>query len=108
MNYNNGKFMVYTSDAPTTNRLRVIRAAVSNVANSLKLETEFSPRRKLLSIYVYYRSEAGDEIPIYCDWGKSWSEKDVSRAIRSMMFVLSFHPNHSSLRATREEMCISA
>jgi len=100
--------MVYTSDAPTMNRLRVVRAAVSKVANTLKLETEFSPRRKLLSIYVYYRSETGDEIPIYCDWGKSWSENDVSRAIRSMMFVLSFHPNHSSLRSIREEMCISA
>lgn len=100
--------MVYTSDAPPTNRLRVVGAAVSKVANTLKLETEFSPRRKLLSIYVYYRSEAGDEIPIYCDWGKSWSEKDVSRAIRSMMFVLSFHPNHSNLRSIREEMCISA
>lgn len=100
--------MVYTSEAPPTNRLRVVGAAVSKLANTLKLETEFSPRRKLLSIYVYYRSEAGDEIPIYCDWGKSWSEKDVSRAIRSMMFVLSFHPNHSNLRSTRKEMCISA
>ncbi|MCK4933777.1 hypothetical protein KAS06_03815 [Candidatus Bathyarchaeota archaeon] len=105
---NSRKFLVYTSDAPHTNRLRVVGAAVSKIANSLKLDTEFSPKRKLLSIYVYYRSEAGDEIPIYCDWGKSWGEEDVCRAIRSMMFVLSFHPNHSSLRSARKEMCISA
>ena len=99
--------MVYTSNGPTTNRLRVVSKAVSKVANSLKLKTEFSLRRELLSIYVYYRSEAGDEIPIYSDWGKSSNEEDVHRAIRSMMFVLSFHPNHPNLRTIRKRMCMS-
>jgi hypothetical protein len=105
---NNGKFMVYTSNEPATNRLRVISRAVSKVANSLELKTEFSSKRKLLSIYVYYRSEAGDEIPIYSDWGKSCTEKDVHRAIRNMMFVLSFHPNHTNLRLARKKMCLFA
>ena len=104
----NGKFMVYTSDDPIANRLRIVSKAVSKVANSLELETEFSPKRKLLSIYVYYRSEAGDEIPIYSDWGKNSDEMDVRRAIRGMMFVLSFHPNHSNLRSAREKMCMPA
>jgi hypothetical protein len=104
----NGKFMIYASNTPSTERLRVIGSAVTKVADSLNLETELSKKRKLLSIYVYYRSDAGDEIPVYCDWGKSWKEEDVYKAIRNMMFVLSFHPSHSSLRTMRKEACISA
>ena len=92
---NNGKFMIYSSDKQNYERLKIVGSAVTKVASSLKLETEISPRRKLLSIYVYYKGGAGDEIPVYCDWGKSWKEEDVYRAIRSMMFVLSFHPHHS-------------
>jgi hypothetical protein len=105
---NNGKFMIYASNKPSLERLRIVGSAVAKVANSLKLETEVSPRRKLLSIYVYYKGDAGDEIPVYCDWGKNWNEEDVYRAIRNMMFVLSFHPRHSSLRAIRKEVCVSA
>ena len=104
----NGKFMIYASDRPSPERLRIVGSAVSKVANALKLETEVSPRSKLLSIYVYYRSHVGDEIPVYCDWGKSWKENDVYRAIKNMMFVLSFHPSHPSLRSIRKEVCISA
>jgi hypothetical protein len=104
----NGKFTIYASSTPKTERLRVIGSAVTKVANSLHLETELSKKRKLLSIYVYYRGSEGDEIPVYCDWGKSWSENDVYRAIRNMMFVLSFHPHHSSLRMLRKEASISA
>ena len=105
---NNGKLMIYASDAPQLERLRIVGSAVAKVADSLKLDTELSPRKKLLSIYVYYRSLQGDEIPVYCDWGKSWKEDDVHRAIRNMMFVLSFHPHHSNLRTMRHEVCVSA
>ncbi|MGB9135598.1 MAG: hypothetical protein WCC63_08495 [Candidatus Bathyarchaeia archaeon] len=105
---NNEKFMIYASNVPSAERLRVIGSAVAKVADSLNLETELSKKRKLLSIYVYYRSDEGDEIPVYCDWGKSWKEEDVYRAIRNMMFVLSFHPSYSSLRTLRKEVCISA
>ncbi|MFX1495479.1 MAG: hypothetical protein ACFFBZ_14440 [Promethearchaeota archaeon] len=104
----NGKFMIYASNMPNPERLKIVGSAVAKVANSLKLETELSPRRKLLSIYVYYKSDESDEIPVYCDWGKSWREDDVYRAIRNMMFVLSFHPLHSNLRAIRREICVSA
>lgn len=105
---NNGKFMIYASNMPRPERLRIVGSAVAKVASSLKLETEISPKKKLLSIYVYYKSDSGDEIPVYCDWGKSWEEEDVYRAIRNMMFVLSFHPRHSRLRTIRKEVCISA
>ena len=88
--------------------MKVVGSAVAKVAGSLNLETELSRKRKLLSIYVYYRGNEGDEIPVYCDWGKSWREEDVCRAIRSMLFVLSFHPAHSSLRPLRKGTCISA
>jgi len=105
---NNGKFMIYASNKPSLERLRIVGSAVAKVANSLKLETKVSPKRKLLSIYVYYKGDAGDEIPVYCDWGKNWNEEDVYRAIKNMMFVLSFHPRHSRLRAIRKEVCVSA
>jgi len=105
---NNGKFMIYASNSPRLERLRIVGSAVAKVASFLKLETELSPRRKLLSIYVYYKSDAGDEIPVYCDWGKGWKEEDVYRAIRNMMFVLSFHPRHPSLRTIRKEISVSA
>ena len=99
--------MVYASNMPSPERLKIVGSAVTKVANSLKLETELSPRKKLLSIYVYYKSDAGDEIPVYCDWGKTWKEDEVYHAIRNMMFVLSFHPRHSNLRTIRK-VCISA
>jgi hypothetical protein len=105
---NNGKLMIYASNSPHLERLKIVGSAVAKVADSLQLETELSPKRKLLSIYVYYKGHSGDEIPVYCDWGKSWKEKDVYRAIRNMMFVLSFHPRHSKLRTIRKEVCISA
>ena len=105
---NNGKITIYASQAPSRERLRIVGSAVARIADSLNFETELSPKRKLLSIYVYYKSDAGDEIPLYCDWGKEWKEEDVYRAIRNMMFVLSFHPRHSSLRTIRREVCTSA
>jgi hypothetical protein len=105
---NNGRFMIYASQAPNLERLKIVGSAVVKVADSLKLDTEISPRKKLLSIYVYYKGDANEEIPVYCDWGKNWKEEDICRAIRNMMFVLSFHPRHSNLRNIRKEVCISA
>jgi hypothetical protein len=104
---NGGKFLIYASNTPLPERLKVIGSAVAKVASSLRLETELSPRRKLLSIHVYYRSDAGDEIPVYSDWGKAWNEEDIYRAIRNMMFVLSFHPRHTNLKTIRQS-CLSA
>jgi hypothetical protein len=100
--------MIYASDAPSRKRLKIVGSAVSRIADSLEVETELSGGKKLLSIYVYYRSDAGEEIPVYCDWGKSWEEDEVYQAIRNMMFVLSFHPRHLDLRSIRRKVCVSA
>ncbi len=100
--------MIYMSNVQNPERVRVVGSAVLRVASSLKLETELSSRRKMLSIYVYYRSDAGEEIPVYCDWGKSWREEDVCRAIRNMMFVLSFHPSYPRLAMMRKGTQVSA
>jgi hypothetical protein len=105
----NGKFLIYTSRFSSQGeRLRVVGSAVAKVAHSLSLSVEVAPTRKILSVYVYYRNEHGEEIPVYCDWGKNWGEEDVYKAIRNMMFVLSFHPEHSDLQDIRKDMCVSA
>jgi hypothetical protein len=105
----NGKFLIYTSRFSSQgNRLRVVGAAVAKVAKALSLGVEVASTKKILSVYVYYRNENGEEIPIYCDWGKNWCEEDVYKAIRNMMFVLSFHPEHTNLQGIRKEMCVSA
>lgn len=105
----NGKFLIYTSRfSGHSDRLRVVGSAVAKVARSLSLSVEVAPTKKILSVYVYYRNESGEEIPVYCDWGKNWGEEDVYKAIRNMMFVLSFHPEYTGLQNIRKEMCISA
>jgi hypothetical protein len=104
----NGKLKIYSSNAPSLDRLRIVDSAVSRVAGSLNFGLEHSNRKDLLSIYVYYEGASGDEIPLYCDWGKQFGADEVSRSIRSMMFVLSFHPKHSNLRGIRTNMVHSA
>jgi hypothetical protein len=104
-----GKFLIYTSRFSNQgDRLRVVRPAVAKIAKSLSLGVEIAPTKKTLSVYVYYQNDSGEEIPVYCDWGKNWNEEDVYKAIRNMMFVLSFHPGFSGLQNVREEMCVSA
>lgn len=105
---NNGSFKVYASNKPNLERLKIVGSAVAKLADSLKLRTEVSPKENVLSIYVYYRASGGVEIPVYSDWGKNWKEEEVHRAIRNMLFVLSFHPNHSRLRTVRQKMCVPA
>ncbi len=99
---NNGRFLVY---APNHNkRLGIVKPAVVKAAQNLRLELEVTHTKKLSPIYVYYRSRRDEEdIPIYCDWGKEGTVEDVYRAIQGMMFVLSFHPEHSELRSERKE-----
>ena len=56
-------------------------------------------------IYVYYEENGDDElIPLYCDEGKISDLEGISSALRSMMFVLSFHPKHSALKQIRKEI----
>jgi len=100
---NNGKFLIYASNQHR--RLKIVKPAVAKAAETLKLRIEVAQTKKLLPIYVYYRSECSEEeIPVYCDWGKDGNEEDVYCAIKNMMFVLSFHPRHSALQTVRKEI----
>lgn len=100
------KLLIYTPRFSTYyDRAKVVGSAVAKIAQKIKMETEVATKAKLLSVYVCYRSRDDEEIPVYSDWGKDWNEEDVSHAIKSVMFALSFHPKHSSLRAIRRELC---
>jgi hypothetical protein len=102
---NNGKFRIYASNEHR--RLKIVKPAVAKAAETLKLRIEVAQTKKILPIYVYYRSECDEEeIPVYCDWGKDGNEEDVYCAIKNMMFVLSFHPRHSALQTVRKEICV--
>lgn len=105
----NGKLLIYTSRFSNhDNRLKIINSAVAKIAKSLSLGIEVASTKKVLSVYVYYRNEDGEETPVYCDWGKNWGEEDIYKAIRNMIFVLSFHPDYSGLRDVRKELCMVA
>jgi len=104
---NNGKLMVYAStSAPRQKRLESVKTATQETAKRLnldfklvKLDTAGSP------IYVYYEETGCEEpIPLYCDEGKMSDLEGICSALRSMMFVLSFHPKHSALKSMRKEI----
>jgi len=100
-----GKFLIYTPSPTNKKRLQIIGSAVSKIAGPLRLEIEIAKKNKLLSTYVYYRGYSDkEEIPIYCDWGKSWNEKEIYDTIKSIMFALSFHPKHTILQTIRKQI----
>jgi len=104
----NGRFLIYASRfSSQRERLRVVGSAVARVARTLKLGIDVAQKAKLLSIYVYYKNDrGGEEIPVYCDWGKDGGEEDIYHAVKSVMFALSFHPEHNlALQAIRKELC---
>ena len=101
----NGKFLIYAPSPTDEKRLQVIGSAVSKIAETLRLEIEIARKNKLLSTYVYYRGYYDkEEIPIYCDWGKNWDEKEIYDTIKSVMFALSFHPKHIILQPIRKQI----
>jgi len=102
----NGKFLIYASGFRKQNeRLKIVGSAVARVAENLRFNIEVLSKRQSLSIYVFYKNERdGEEIPVYCDWGKDWKEEDVYRAVKSVMFTLSFHPKYSVLQAMRKQL----
>ncbi len=99
-----GKLMVYTSTtAPHRKRLQSVKTAAEETAKRLKLGFEVVSFRKSFSqIYVYYENGGDEPIPIYCDEGKTSDTTEIGAALKSMMFVLSFHPAHSALRHMRK------
>jgi len=104
---NSGKLMVYASrGAPRRKRLESVKTATQQTAKLLNLSFEMVKLKGAASpIYVYYEDDRDDEpIPLYCDEGKMSGLEEICSALRSMMFVLSFHPKHTALRQMRKEI----
>jgi hypothetical protein len=104
---NCGKLMVYASNnLQSKKRLDSVKYAAKTTAKRLNLDFEMVRFDKAVSpIYVYYEENDGKEpIPLYCDEGKISNLDEISCALRKMMFVLSFHPNHSVLKEIRSQL----
>jgi len=104
---NNGKLMLYASNgSPQRKRLESVRTATQQTAQRLNLSFEMVKINSAASlIFVYYEDDGADEpIPLYCDEGKRSGLDEISSKLRSMMYVLSFHPKHTALRQMREEI----
>ena len=101
---NSGKLLVYAStDVPRKKRLASVRTATEETAKLLNLDFEVVRFRNSCSqIYVYYAcGDGGEPIPLYCDEGKAGDLQDICTTLRRMVFVLSFHPEHSALKQVR-------
>ena len=103
---NRGKLLVYASSvASCRRRLRSVSAAVEKTARTLNLDIEIvASKDKAALIYVYYKNGEEEPVPLYCDKSQKSSVKNVCNALRSMMFVLSFHPKYSALKKIRKEI----
>ena len=101
-----GKLMVYASnDSSPKQRLQSVKTATEKMAKQLNLNFEMVKQTKSSApIYVYYESGDEEPIPIYCDEGKTGDPSEISSKIRSMMFVLSFHPQHAALKQARKAL----
>lgn len=101
-----GKLLVYASNLKLSGkRLQSVSGAAERIADLLKLPMEvvtfgedFSP------IYVYYKNGEDDPIPIYCNKSGKCETQAIYKTLRDMIFVLSFHPKHSALKAIRKEV----
>ena len=103
---NYGRLLLYASaDAPQKKRLCSVRTATEETARLLNLDFEVIKFRKGFSqIYVYYENGDDEPVPIYCDEGKRYDPQEICKSLRSMMFVLSFHPKNSALRQMRRDI----
>ena len=103
---NCGKLMVYSSTGVSfRKRLESVKTAARETAKRLNLDFEIVKLDRAGSpIYVYYEDGDDEPIPLYCDEGKKSDLEEISSALRSMMFVLSFHPKHSALKQIRKEI----
>lgn len=101
--FSNEKFLIYASRfSRRRDRLKTVGRAVVRVAERLGVNIEVYPRKNILSIFVYYTNGNNEEIPVYCDWGKTLNEEDVYHAIRSVIYALSFHPRYEVLQTIRK------
>jgi len=104
----NGKLLVYASSfAFREERLKSVNLAAEKMADLLKLNVEVvALKGGFTPIYVYYENGDGNPIPLYCNKGEESNPEEIYAALRNMMFVLSFHPKHSSLKRMRKEIML--
>jgi hypothetical protein len=104
---NDTRLFVYAS-ASCQERLKPISTATEKMARLLKLDFEVRLIDKAFTpIYVYYEKGEDDPIPIYCDYSETDAE-EVYTSLRSMIFVLSFHPKHMALKHLRQNIMQSS
>ncbi|MEM0007365.1 MAG: hypothetical protein QXR89_03760 [Candidatus Bathyarchaeia archaeon] len=103
---NRGKLLVYAPNVGThTERLKAVSTAVEKTARMLNLEFEVVPLKGANApIYIYYKDGVNEPVPLYCDKESENSTEKVCTTLRSMMFVLSFHPKYSALKKIRREI----
>jgi len=102
----NGKLLVYASSfISREERLKSVSIATKKMAKLLKLNFEvITFGEKITPIYVYYKNDKEEPIPIYWDKGGKTNMQEICKALRNMMFILSFHPRHSALKRVRKEI----
>jgi len=95
--------MVYASAASAPReRLQSVRAATETTAKQLNFDFEIVKQQRDSPIYVYYEEGDQEPVPLYCDEGKTGDLKEIQAKLKSMMFVLSFHPKHTALKSARK------
>ncbi|MEM3769836.1 MAG: hypothetical protein QXG76_01440 [Candidatus Bathyarchaeia archaeon] len=101
-----GKLLVYVSNAGThRERRKAVSVAVEKTARMLNLGVEVVPLKDARApTYVYYKDGENEPVPLYCDKENKDSIEKVCTALRSMMFVLSFHPKFSALKKVRKQI----
>ncbi|MGB9740612.1 MAG: hypothetical protein ACP5IM_05345 [Candidatus Bathyarchaeia archaeon] len=102
----NGKLLVYASSfAFRERRLKSVSMTVARIAKLLNLDFELVAfKGRFKPIYVYYENGGDEPVPLYCNKNGKFKPHDVCSALKSMMFVLSFHPRYSALRRMRSEI----
>lgn len=102
----NGKLLIYTSSIHShQTRLRIVGSAARKIAQSLGLDLEIIRFRNYSStIHVYYKNGNDDEIPLYSAKDEVLNEETVYKALRNMIFVLSFHPRYPGLKKIQREV----
>lgn len=106
MKNKHGKLLVYAPNAESIGkRMHSVSVAAKKISKLLRLPMEVVAfGHKLSSIYVYYQNSSHEPIPIYCDKGRASEIQAIYKALRNMMFVLSFHPKLSALKPIRKEI----
>lgn len=102
----NGKLLVYASSFASRGKLlKSVSIAAEKTAELLKLDVEvITFSEEFAPIYVYYRNGDEDPIPIYCHKSGESDIQEIYKVLRNMMFVLSFHPKHSTLKQIRKDV----